>query len=99
MEFKEGDTVFHKIMNRRGTVRKIISDDILEVEFEGDHYYWTRIHVDNLENIAGFDDPIGFYQDWDTLYSPEPDVIKKCVCDSRDLFNFGCKCGFFKIGG
>lgn len=29
----------------------------------------------------------------------EPEESKKCTCNSKDLFNFGCKCGFLKRSG
>ncbi len=33
------------------------------------------------------------------IWSVESVAVDKCICDSRDLFHYGCRCGYFKKEG
>ena len=97
-KFNIGDEVFHKVIKRKGVVTDIINDILIEVKYDGDTYLWSRESVDHLEHISGFDGvgTVWLGDDWDREYMATPPKISKCVCDSRDLFHYGCRCGFFK---
>jgi hypothetical protein len=97
MTFKKGDKVYNKTLNREGIVN-VSGRAWVEVEYDGHPYYWNVNQIEKVTDTGRkwASDPLGWYDDWDREYNSVPDKINKCVCSSRDLFHYGCRCGFFK---
>ena len=95
-DFKIGDRVYHTHLKRKGVVNDLISDRVIEVIYDKDIFLWTIEYVENLEKVTGFDNAFWWEDDWDRPHKEVPDKIGKWVCESRDLFHYGCRCGQFK---
>ncbi len=98
MSFKIGDKVRHKSNGAEGTIVDIPNSVFVEVESDGQNYFWHQANIDLIDDEYDDWDPDFGY--WDRNYSfPFMGDLKeedKCVCSSWDLFNFGCRCGFIE---
>lgn len=106
--FKKGDKVKHKInhVGKIAVVKDVLSAKTLEVEYNNTIFFWTTDNVEKVDEIdpwvmvqlGSFDD--GLLNDFENMLGDYPSVIepsnKVCICESRDLFNFGCRCSAFQ---
>ena len=95
--FKKGDKVRHVGDKKEAIVTDPDMNLFLEVEYDGNIYYWRKVNVELVDDEDDWDADFGY---WARNYSFEfmggkNDEIK-CICDSWTLFHFGCKCGAFE---
>lgn len=88
-KIKVGDRVVNKKLNKKGTVVDDLENGLVEIK-DGDdaHFYWYKI---NLEKEVS-----KFSREFDRIWKVVEPECTECICTGRELFNFGCICGYME---
>lgn len=93
--FNNGDRVYVTVNNRQGTVTKMVSNDVVEVEFEANGTYPARIdryYVDEVELIdmtPELDEDVGASGSFETNVAKIRDILRKYRNSVRTYDFFG----------
>lgn len=93
MKFSKGDKVKLKSNGKEGYIREVTNAMFMEVQCDGDIYFWQTSGVEKVEENGDFDFN-GFINEY--YANTTTKEVKRCTCSNWDLFHFGCKCGAFK---
>ena len=96
MNFKKGDRVKHKHDKTEGTIVDVLNTLFVEVSVGDDNYFWHQANIELINEYDDWDPDFGYYGEDFFPFIEDNKKEDKCVCDSWELFHFGCRCGYIE---